>query len=340
EALHTTSAYISTVDFEHGVLCVAAEYWSEQALPSERKSDLGRCYSLQDYPSFAHVLITGEIMMLHRDCQECSDLERQEFVEYGVQSILFIPVLSHGKTMGGIEVWESRYRREFTQAEIFLAQSMAAHAGSILENIALYEQTRRQAEDLAQAYDNTLAGWARALELRDEQTQDHTRRVTEMALQLARALGLPEDQLVHIRRGAILHDIGKMGIPDAILHKPGPLTPEEEELMRQHPQFAYEMLYPIEFLRPALDIPYCHHERWDGTGYPRGLKGEEIPLAARIFAVVDNWDALISDRPYRPAWSKARAREYLRQQAGKMFDPKIVEVFLSLEIAKDDLSPA
>lgn len=336
EALHATSAYISTVDFRNRDICVAAEYWSEHAAEPERKSDLGRCYRFDDYPSFARVLITGEPTVLHQDCAECSPLEREEFRAYGIQSILFVPVLAHGKVVGGIEIWESRRRREFTQAEIFLAQSMAAHAGSVLENAALYEQTRRQAEELAQAYDSTLAGWARALELRDEQTQDHTRRVTELAVTLARALGLSEEEIVHIRRGAILHDIGKMALPDSILLKPGPLTPEEEALMRQHPQFAYDMLSPIEFLRPALDIPYCHHERWDGQGYPRGLKGEEIPLAARIFAVVDNWDALTSDRPYRPAWSKEQARQYLREQAGKKFDPRIVEVFLRLEMGTDD----
>lgn len=336
EALQATSAYISTVDFHNRTICVAAEYWSEHAIPSERKSDLGRCYAFQDYPSFARVLITGEPMVLHRDCVECSLAEREEFAEYGIQSILFLPVLAHGKVVGGIEIRESRRRREFTQAEIFLVQSMAAHAGSVLENAALYEQTRRQAEELAKAYDSTLAGWARALELRDEQTQDHTRRVTELAVALARALGLSEEEIVHIRRGAILHDIGKMAIPDSILLKAGPLTPEEEALMRQHPQFAYDMLSPIEFLRPALDIPYCHHEQWDGQGYPRGLKGEEIPLAARLFAVVDNWDALTSDRPYRPAWSKEQARQYLREQAGKKFDPRIVEVFLRLEMSSAD----
>jgi len=194
-----------------------------------------------------------------------------------------------------------------------------------------YEQTRRQAEELAQAYDSTLDGWARALELRDEPTEGHTRRVTELTLRLARKLDIPESDLVHIRRGALLHDIGKMGIPDAILRKGSGLTAAEREIMNRHPQYAYEMLSQIEFLRPALDIPYCHHELWDGSGYPRGLKGEEIPLAARIFTVVDNWDALTSDRPYRPAWPKEKARQYLRENAGKLFDPRIVEAFLSLE---------
>jgi HD-GYP domain-containing protein (c-di-GMP phosphodiesterase class II) len=139
---------------------------------------------------------------------------------------------------------------------------------------------------------------------------------------------MTDETLVHIRRGALLHDIGKMGVPDSVLLKPGELTPDEWAIMRQHPQFAYEMLAPIEYLREALDIPYCHHERWDGTGYPRGLKGEEIPLAARLFAVCDVWDALLSDRPYRPAWPRARALETIRAGAGKHFDPAVVELFM------------
>jgi len=152
-----------------------------------------------------------------------------------------------------------------------------------------------------------------------------------MTLHLAQAMGVPEPDLVHIRRGALLHDIGKMGIPDAILHKPGPLTNEEKAIMQRHPIYAYELLSPIDYLRPALDIPYCHHEKWDGTGYPRRLRGEHIPLAARIFAVADVWDALRSGRPYRPAWTAGRARQYIRKQAGKHFDPQVVEVFLRMQ---------
>ncbi|HZP83498.1 MAG TPA: HD domain-containing phosphohydrolase, partial [Chthonomonadaceae bacterium] len=164
----------------------------------------------------------------------------------------------------------------------------------------------RSHEELAQAYDATIEGWSRALELRDRETEGHTKRVTEMTLRLAKALNLPEAERVHIRRGALLHDIGKMGIPDGILLKPDKLTPVEWEFMQRHTEYAYEMLAPIPFLRPALDIPYCHHEKWDGTGYPRGLKGEEIPLAARLFAMVDVWDALCSDRPYREGWAPER----------------------------------
>jgi putative two-component system response regulator len=182
-------------------------------------------------------------------------------------------------------------------------------------------------EKLLSAYDATIEGWSRAMDLRDKETEGHTLRVTDISVKLSRAMGISEGELIFIRRGALLHDIGKLGVPDAILHKTGALTGGEWEVMRKHPQFAYEMLYPIEYLRPALDIPYCHHEKWDGTGYPRGLKGTDIPLAARIFSVVDVWDALTSDRPYRPAWDKDQALEYINDQSGKHFDPQVVEKF-------------
>ncbi|MDP2662145.1 MAG: HD-GYP domain-containing protein, partial [Dehalococcoidia bacterium] len=168
----------------------------------------------------------------------------------------------------------------------------------------------------------------RALDLRDKETEGHSQRVTEMTVDLARAMGTPEAELAHVRRGALLHDIGKMGVPDSILFKPGSLTEDEWVQMRKHPTYAYDLLYPIAYLRQALDIPYCHHEKWDGTGYPRGLKGEQIPLAARIFAALDVWDALTSERPYRPAWEPERALELVRSTSGSHLDPKVVEAFL------------
>ncbi|MEA2575140.1 MAG: hypothetical protein QOH93_2438, partial [Chloroflexia bacterium] len=180
------------------------------------------------------------------------------------------------------------------------------------------------------AYEATLEGWSHALDLRDKETEGHTQRVTEMTVRLAQELGAPEADVVQIQRGALLHDIGKMGIPDSILLKPGPLTEEEWEIMRKHPVYAYELLSPISFLRPALDIPYCHHEKWDGTGYPLGLKGEQIPLAARIFAVVDVYDALSSDRPYRKSWPQDKVLAHIRELSGTHFDPRIVEAFLLL----------
>jgi putative nucleotidyltransferase with HDIG domain len=194
-----------------------------------------------------------------------------------------------------------------------------------------YRDREQQAiVELATAYECTLEGWARALDLRDRETEGHSRRVTDLTLQLARAMGVSEAECVHIRRGALLHDIGKMGIPDSVLLKSEQLTPAEWDVMRRHPDYARELLERIEYLRPALDIPYHHHERWDGSGYPRGLQGEEIPLAARIFAVVDVWDAVTSDRPYRPAWSTERAREYIASLAGTELDPRAVEAFLEL----------
>lgn len=197
----------------------------------------------------------------------------------------------------------------------------------LLEERQKLEEAHRQ---LLNAYDQTIEGWSRALDLRDKETEGHSQRVTQLTLTLAKAAGLEEEKLTHIRRGALLHDIGKLGIPDSILLKPSRLDEDEWELMRQHPQMAYDMLYPIEYLRPAIEIPYCHHEKWDGSGYPRGLKGEEIPLSARLFAVVDVWDALTSERPYRPAWSAEQALAYLREQAGKHFDPQAVELFLRI----------
>ncbi len=200
----------------------------------------------------------------------------------------------------------------------------------ITERKLAEQEIQRAHAELSLAYDTTLEGWSRALDLRDKETEGHTQRVTEGALRLARAMGIGEVELVHVRRGGLLHDIGKMGIPDQILHKPGPLTPKEWELMRMHTVFAYQLLSPIEYLRPALDIPYSHHEKWDGSGYPRGLQEEEIPLVARIFAVVDVWDALSSNRPYRRAWVREEVLNYIREQSGKGFDPRVVATFLEI----------
>lgn len=184
--------------------------------------------------------------------------------------------------------------------------------------------------DLVTAYDKTLEGWARALELRDGETMGHSLRVTEMTVELAKRLAVPEDQLVNIQRGALIHDIGKMAIPDSILLKPGSLSYDEWKIMRKHPTYAIEMLGEIPFLWPALSIPACHHEKWDGTGYPRGLKTHQIPLAARIFAVVDVWDALRSDRPYRPSLSIEDSIFTIKSKSGSHFDPKVVEAFMEM----------
>ena len=215
---------------------------------------------------------------------------------------------------------------------------IADMAANAVQRAALFEDLQKSNSELEVAYDRTLEGWSRALELRDRETEGHTRRAAEHTVALGRALGMSEDSLVHVRRGALLHDIGKLGIPDKILLKPGPLSEDEWSVMRLHPTYAHDLIEPIPYLRPALDIPYCHHEHWDGSGYPQGLKGEQIPLAARIFCVVDVWDAITSNRVYRPAWPMERARQYIAQNAGVQFDPKVVEMFFKVvdERARED----
>jgi HD-GYP domain-containing protein (c-di-GMP phosphodiesterase class II)/sensor domain CHASE-containing protein len=210
------------------------------------------------------------------------------------------------------------------------AELRAAH--DFLE-IRVAERTVELSESnkkLLAAYDATIEGWSRALDLRDHETDGHSRRVTAMTLMLGRSFGMSEGELLNVERGAMLHDIGKMGVPDNILLKPGPLTEEEWSVMRRHPQFALDMLKPIKFLGKSLDIPYYHHEKWDGTGYPKGLKEDEIPFAARMFAIADVWDALTSDRPYRAPWPVERVREHVKSLAGTHFDPKVVEMLLEL----------
>lgn len=191
--------------------------------------------------------------------------------------------------------------------------------------------SHRSQDEFVVAYDTTIEGWSRALDYRDKETEGHSKRVTEMTLSVAREMGMSDESLIHIRRGALLHDIGKLGVPDSILFKPGKLTDDEWKIMKKHPVIAHELLSPIAFLKPSLNIPYCHHEMWDGTGYPRGLKGEQIPIEARIFAVIDFWDALSSDRPYRPAWPQEKVYDYIRSDRRKHFDPDVAEVFLSLK---------
>ena len=193
----------------------------------------------------------------------------------------------------------------------------------------LIDQLRKANLELANAYDETIEGWMRALELRDRNTAGHSLRVTALTLRLASKMGFEGEQLMHVRRGSLLHDIGMLAIPDAILFKPGTLTSEEWAIMQQHPTLGYQILSPIAYLRPALEIVYCHHERWNGKGYPRGLKGEQIPLVARLFAVVDVWDALLTDHAYRRAWPLENAVIYCREKAGLDFDPKVVDVFLA-----------
>ena len=214
-------------------------------------------------------------------------------------------------------------------------EALAGQAAIAVDVAQLFDRLQRSNVELALAYDATIEGWSLAMDLRDKETEGHTRRVTDLSLRLARRMGFSDAELVNVRRGALLHDIGKMGVPDNILLKPGKLTDEEWVLMRKHPEHAYEMLAPIRYLRSALDIPYCHHEKWDGSGYPRHLKAEQIPLGARLFSVVDVWDALRSDRPYRKGWQKAAILKELTDGSGSHFDPQVVAAFLEL-IAEDE----
>jgi putative nucleotidyltransferase with HDIG domain len=238
-----------------------------------------------------------------------------------------VPLVSQGKLQGVLELFHGSEWRP-TPEWLASLDGLANQAAIALGGATMLADLERSNAQLSLAYDATMEGWARALDLRDKETEGHSRRVTDLTLRLARELGVGPKDLVDIRRGALLHDIGKMGVPDAILLKPAPLTPEEWEVMQRHPSLAYELLSPIEYLRPALDIPYAHHERWDGNGYPRGLEGEEIPLSARIFAVADVFDALTSERPYEAARSRAEAVDHIRAEAGSQFDPLVVETFL------------
>ena len=239
------------------------------------------------------------------------------------------PLIAKGNLVGTLSV---SFRHPFSADQDWLDffESIAGQAAIAVDSGKSFEDLQRTNLGLKLAYETTIEGWSHALDLRDKETEGHTLRVTEMSLKLAWMAGMNDEELVHMRRGALLHDIGKMGIPDAILLKPDKLTDEEWVVMRKHPIYAYELLLPIPYLRPALDIPYRHHEKWDGSGYPRGLKGEQIPLAARLFAVVDVWDALRSDRPYRQGWPDEKVREHIQALAGTHFDPKAVELFLRI----------
>ena len=251
-------------------------------------------------------------------------LAKERFIAYYAA-----PLVAKGQIEGVLEVFH-RGPFEPTTDWLDFFTALAGQAAIAVDNVHLFSNLQTANLELKAAYDNTLEGWVRALDLRDKETEGHTQRVTDLTVRLAKSLGVPEADLVHVYRGALLHDIGKMAIPDAVLLKPGPLTPDERQIIERHPVYAYEFLSAIPYLRQALDIPYCHHEKWDGTGYPRGLKGEQIPLVARIFAVVDVWDALRSDRPYRKGWTDEKALQYIREQAGSHFDRRIVESFFKV----------
>lgn len=251
-------------------------------------------------------------------------MEAEGFVNY-----IGSPLISKGSVKGVLEIYN---RTPLPKDSVWMdfLEAMSSQAAIALDNTTLFQDLQRANLDLTLAYDATIEGWAHALELRDGATEGHSQRVTRLTLDLSSRMGVPDEDLIHVRRGALLHDIGKMGIPDNILLKPGPLTPDEWETMKKHPVYAYEMLRSIDYLRPALDIPHFHHERYDGSGYPLGLVGDRIPLAARVFSVIDVWDALTSDRPYRKSWDEKKVFSYIHENSGILFDPQIAEEFLNI----------
>ncbi len=240
-----------------------------------------------------------------------------------------VPLIAKGELKGVLEIFH-RTKLDPDQEWLDFLETLGGQAAIAIDNAQLFEGMQQSNLELIAAYDATIAGWSHAMDLRDKETEGHTQRVTELTVRLAERMGISQQEIAHIRRGALLHDIGKLGVPDHILLKPSQLTEEEWVIMRQHPTYAFNMLTPITYLRPSLDIPYCHHEKWDGSGYPRKLKGEQIPLAARLFAVVDVWDALRSDRPYRASWSVEQTRQYILEQSGKHFEPRVVRQFLDM----------
>ncbi len=263
--------------------------------------------NLVDYPAKMRELIQGE----------------------GFVSFIAVPLIAKGRANGVLQIFHRSPLNPDPEWMDFL-ETLAGQTAIAIDNTHLFNDLQQSNIELTMAYDATIEGWSAAMDLRDKETEGHTQRVTYLSLRLARLLGVSDSELIHIRRGTLLHDIGKMGVPDSILHKPGPLTDEEWVIMRKHPQFAYDLISSIKFLRPAADIPFCHHEKWDGSGYPRGLMKDQIPLAARLFTVVDVWDAITNERPYRKAWSREEALEYMRTQAGKHFDPNVVNTFLEM----------
>jgi len=246
----------------------------------------------------------------------------------GFDSAYLTPMVSKGQVCGILEVYQRETKTRDQEWQDFL-KALSGQAAIAVNNAQLFANLEKSNTELSMAYEATIEGWSRALELRDRETEGHTLRVTNYAVKFAELAGLNSAEILRLKHGALLHDIGKMGVPDNILNKAGALTPAEWDIMRQHPQHAYNMLAPIAFLRPSIDIPYCHHEKWDGSGYPRGLQGEQIPLAARLFAIIDVWDALTSTRPYRQAWNAERTSLYIREQIGKHFDPQLAELFLA-----------
>jgi putative nucleotidyltransferase with HDIG domain len=274
---------------------------------------------------------------LEREMIHISDLRKDRmefdrsplFVQENFVTYWGVPLMAKGRVLGVLEMFHRTPIKPDKDLQNFLVM-VAGQAAIAIDSAVMFSELQRSNVELSLAYDATIEGLSRALDLRDKETKEHTFRVTDITVKLATRLGIRQADLIHIRRGAILHDIGKVAIPDQILFKPGPLVQEEWDIMRRHPDIAVELLSPVNYLEPALEIPHWHHEKWDGSGYPDGLRQEEIPFAARLFAVADVYDALTSNRPYRLAWPKWDAVEYIEAQSGSHFDPRVVPEFLDL----------
>ena len=277
------------------------------------------------------VVESGETVLTTNAQEDPRFGEQFSVAVYHLLSILCAPLKIKNDLIGVIYVDNRAHTGIFSADDLGMISAFANHAAVAIDNARLFDGLQESNAELEIAYQATLEGWVRALDMRDKETEGHTQRVTKLTQRLAKKMGVDDDALLHITRGALLHDIGKMAIPDSILLKQGSLTPEERILIQKHPVYAYEMLSPIKFLLPALDIPHCHHEKWDGSGYPQGLRGEEIPFAARIFSVVDVWDALIYDRPYRKGVAPGSVKKMITEQSGMHFDPRVVEAFFALE---------
>jgi len=293
-------------------------------------------FSVNDTENFRHMLEFGEPGSI-ADTQKDSRWVSHPNAKW-IRSCTFAPIKVLDHVIGFINV-DSSIPGFYTPKHAQRLMAFATHAGIAIRNAQLLQEIQQSNTELRMAYDSTLLGWSKALELRDVETIGHSQRVMDLTLLLANRMGIKGEDLTYIRYGVLLHDIGKIAIPDSILFNPSGLDEQEWDIMRKHPVFAYELLSPIAYLHPAIDIPYCHHEHWDGSGYPRQLKGTAIPLAARIFAVVDVWDGMTSDRRYRPALPRDEVVEYIQQQSGKLFDPVIVDEFIQLLHEKHMIHP-
>jgi PAS domain S-box-containing protein/putative nucleotidyltransferase with HDIG domain len=303
----------------------------------ERKKASGVWKSLENLPmardqGLSGFIISNGLPYINNHPESDPYLLHPELVK-GFMALAGVPLIAKGKTIGALTVGS---RQHFSENDLRLLKAIGDLTAGAIHRADLFDQTVQQTEELRHAYDSTLEGWALALELRDKETQGHSVRIAKMTLRLAKRLGIPESQMENIRRGALLHDIGKLAVPDSILLKNGALTPDEWTIIQKHPSYAYDMLSQIKFFKDAIDIPYCHHEWWDGSGYPRGLDGKNIPLPARIFCIVDVWDALTSNRPYRGAWQKKEALAHIINQAGTHFDPDIVNEFIQMIVTEKD----